>query len=368
MRIVVCTLAALALAAVPASAAGEPVATASLGKVGDRARDCTANTFVDGNRPGGVGFVVWCGTQSGKVRFTLKQRKDGHLTSLSRRLEVTGRGADAPFRCYRQGETMKCVGRKRGPATIRGWVTVEPSSRCTLSTMVETAESIRVGLPLGCPGTKPPRPPRDMRYFRGFRRQFGLDRDLHGNRAAIDRRIRGLIRAWERGDPVARYTTANLGLPLRPRDQRELDFRGDYLEQTYRELDEWIPRHARDTYAGYDMDHENGGIIYIGFVGDQQAQLEAFLRSFKPIAPGRIKPFPVPPRYTEAHLEELAEGVWEPPTSELGQLINSTWVNTLANVVMVGTEHVTEVRRLIAGKYGPDAPFRVVFEPPAELL
>lgn len=368
MRIVACTLVAIALAAAPASAAEEPTASASLSKVGDRARDCTAETFVDKSRSGGVGFVVWCGIQSGKVRFTLKQRKEGRFTSFSRRLEVKGRGAGAPFRCYQRGETVKCVGRKRGPATIRGWVTVEPSSRCVLSTMVETTGSTYVGLPLGCPGTKPPRPPRNMGYFRGFRRQFGLDPDLHGNRAAIDRRIRGLIRAWERGNPVARYTTVNLGLPLRPRDQRELDYRGDYLEQTYKELDEWVPRHARDTYAGYDMDHEHGGIIYIGFVGDQAAQLRAFLSSFKSIAPGRIKPFPVPPRYTEAHLWRLAEEVWEPPNSRLGELINTISVDTLANVVTVGTEHVAEVKRLIAAKYGPDAPFRVEFAGPIELL
>lgn len=263
---------------------------------------------------------------------------------------------------------MKCVGRKRGPVTIRGWVTVEPASRCVLSTMLETAESINFSLPLGCPGTKAPRPPRDTGYMRGFRRSFGLDPDLRGNRAAIGRRIRSLIRAWENGDPVARYTTQSLGLPLRPRDQRELDYRGDYLEQTYKELDEWVPRHAKDTYAGYDMDHENGGIIYIGFVGDQKAQLKAFLRSFRPIAPGRIKPFPVPPKYTEAYLWDLAEQVWEPPSSRLGELINSSGVDTLSNVVEVGTEHVAEVRRLIAEKYGPGAPFRVVFEPPAELL
>lgn len=372
MRLVASTLIALALAlasaAVPAGAAQEATATASLGKVADRARDCVADTFVDTSHPEGVGFVVWCGTQSGKVRFTLKQRKEGYITSFSKRATAEGHGAGSAFRCHLQGETVKCVGRKQGPVTIRGWVTVAPGSRCDLSTMAETAESIYVGLPHGCPGTKPPRPPRDMGYFRGFRRQFGLDPDLHGNRAAIDRRIRGLIRAWERGNPVARYTTSNLGLPLRPRDQTELDFRGDYLEQINKELDEWVPHHARDTYAGYDMDHEHGGIIYIGFVGDQEAQLEAFLGSFKPIAPGRIKPFPVPPRYSEVHLWRLAEEAWEPPTSRLGELINAISVDTLANVVTVGTEHVAVVRRLIAAKYGSDAPFRVEFAGPIELL
>lgn len=360
--------AAAILAAAPATAAGEPTATASLGKVGDRARDCTPSTFLEANKPDAIGFVVWCGTQSGKVRFTLQREERGRIAGFSKRPRSRGRDAGAPFRCYRRGQTIKCVGRKQGPTTIRGWISVEPGSRCTVRTRLETAGEVDGTPPLGCPGTRPPRPPRDIGYMRGFRKMFGLDPDLRGNRAAIDRRIRGLIRAWERGDPVARYTLANVGLPLRPRDQRELDHREEYLEQTYKQLDEWVPRHAGDTYAGYDIDHENGGIIYIGFVGDQTAQLKAFLRSYKPIAPGRIKPFPVPPKYSEAHLERLAEQVWEPPGSKLEELITSSGVNTLANVVEVGTQHVREVRRLIAEKYGPDAPFRVVFEPPGGLL
>ena len=272
------------------------------------------------------------------------------------------------MRCYRSGQTIKCVGRKQGPVTIRGRLSVDPISRCTLRTWLETAWSINGTPPLGCPGTRPPRPPRDIDSIRRFRQSHDLDRDLHGNRAAIDRRIRGLIRAWERGDPVARYNVANIGEPLLPRDQRELERRDDYLVQTYTELDKWVPAHAKDTYAGYDMDHENGGVIYIGFVGDQDAQLKAFLRSFKTIAPGRIKPFPVPPKYSEAHLERLAEQVWEPPGSKLEELITSSGVDTLANVVEVGTQHVAEVRRLIAEKYGPDAPFRIVFEEPGGLL
>lgn len=339
-----------------------------LGKVADRARDCVGETFLTGKRPDAIGFVVWCGTEIGKARFTLQRQEHGWIAGFSRQAVTRGQGAAGPFHCHRQGETVKCAGRKQGPVTVRGWIVVEPGTRCAVSTRLETAGVINSGAPLGCPGVHPPRPPHDLGYMRGFRQMFGLDPDLHGDRAAIDRRIHGLIRAWERGEPVARYTTVNLGLPLRPRDQRELDLRDEYLTQTYTELGRWVPEHAKATYAGYDIDHEHGGIIYIGFVGDQDTQLAAFLHSFKPIAPGRIKPFPVPPQYTEAHLEKLAEQVWEPPESRLGQLITSTGVNTLANKVEVGTQHVAEVKRLIAEKYGPEAPFLVVFEYPGTLL
>lgn len=354
-----------ALWLLPVSASSAP--SELLGRVADRARDCVGQTFLDKERPGAIGFVVWCGTESGKVRFTLQRREHGRIADFSRRLTAKGRGAGG-FRCYRRGETVKCVGRKQAPTTVRGWIAVDRGTRCAVNTRLETPEAISGGAPLGCPGTRPPRLPRDMRYFRSFRREFGLDPDLHGNRAAIDRRIRGLIRAWERGDPTARYTDVNLGLPLRPRDQRELDLRGEYLEQTYTELEAWVPRHAAATYAGYDMDHEHGGIIYIGFVGDQNAQLAAFLHSFKPIAPGRIKPFPTPPRFSEAQLVELQEEVWEPWGSQLSKLINMVGINTLANAVEVGTEHVAKVKQLLAAKYGPEAPFLVVFSRPAVWL
>lgn len=363
--LMICAVLAGALWVLPASASS--ARSELMGKAADGTRDCFGETFLEGGRPRAIGFVVWCGTQRGKASFTLQRQEHGRIAGFSRQPKVKGGGA-APFRCHQQGETVKCAGPKQGPVTVRGWIAVESGTRCAVSTRLETAGVISGGAPQGCPGVRPPRPPRDLGYMRGFRREFGLDPDLHGNRAAIDRRIHGLIRAWERGAPVARYTTVEIGMPLRPRDQRELDFRDEYLTQIYTELDRWVPKHAKATYAGYDMDHEHGGIIYIGFVGDQDAQLAAFLHSFKPIAPGRIKPFPVPPKYTEAHLERLAEQVWEPPASKLGELITSTGVNTLANKVEVGTEHVAEVERLIAEKYGPEAPFLVVFERPGALL
>jgi hypothetical protein len=40
----------------------------------------------------------------------------------------------------------------------------------------------------------------------------------------------------------------------------------------------------------------------------------------------------------------------------------------LDNRVEVGTQHVRRVRELLARKFGPEAPFEVVFEKPGTLL
>ncbi|MDQ2631340.1 MAG: hypothetical protein M3Y75_10300 [Actinomycetota bacterium] len=342
--------------------------TDSLVKAGGHARNCVGETFASKGNPGVISFTVWCGIQTGEVRFTLRQAKEGRIVNFSRRLGVSGRGAAAPFHCYRRSEVVRCAGRKQGPVTIRGWIAVDEGSRCSRTTILATERLLHMGKPVGCPGVRPPQPPRDMGHMRRFRREFGLDLDLDGNRAAINQRIQALISAWKRGEPVARYTNASWGLPLRARDERELEYRHKYLEQFNEELYPWVRLHAQTTYAGYDMDHAHGGIIYVGFVGDQDAQLATFMSSLNSIAPGRIKPFPVPPKYSMAHLVELqVEIATQPVKSEgpgWGQFINRVGINVLGNVVEVGTDHLDEVRRLIAEKYGPDAPISVVFSPP----
>jgi len=54
--------------------------------------------------------------------------------------------------------------------------------------------------------------------------------------------------------------------------------------------------------------------------------------------------------------------------SPLLNLVNSVGIDYLANKVELGTQHVARLRRLIAARYGPGAPFEVVFEFPAVLL
>lgn len=205
--------------------------------------------------------------------------------------------------------------------------------------------------------------------MRGLRRDFGLDEDLEGNQAAIDRRIRRIVRAWRRGEPVARVTALQYGQPLRAADQRRIEFRDELLERTVDALESWVPVHAADTYAGYDLDDRHGVVLYVGFTGDQEAQLDAFKRQAKLFAPDHVRPFPVQPLYSERALYGLVDEIIElPRDSPLQRLVNSLTVLALPNKVEVGTENVAETRRLLAERFGPDAPFLVVFSRPGVLL
>jgi hypothetical protein len=343
----------------PATATAGSAATGSLVERGLRVNDCVGDTSLREGKPRVIDFVVWCGIQSGVVVFRVERANDVAIEGFSVRARAVGRGAEGDIDCRRQRTMIKCMGRKRGPVTIRGGIEVDGDDRCARATNVETFGFIGNGRPRGCPEAQPRRGPWNLRHIRGFRRQFGLDLDLQGDQAAIERRLQALIRAWERGEPVARYTLEAWRVPLRARDQRELSYRDTYMSQVHRELESWVPENAA-TYAGYTVDHRQGGILYIGFVGDQEAQLAAFLGSFDPIAPGRIRPFPVAPRYSERHLADLMRQVVESPEIDPEGLIGQVYVVTLRNVVEVRTEHVEEVRRLLAERFGPDAPFEVV--------
>jgi hypothetical protein len=254
---------------------------------------------------------------------------------------------------------------------IRGAIVVPAGSRCSAPLQIQAGTAYFQGIPRGCFGTHPEQAHFDLSYMRSFRKEFCLDEDLKGNQAAVNRRIRGLIRAWKRGEPVARVSAAEIGQPLRPADQRRLEFREELLDRTVNALERWVPKHAEDTYAGYAIDDEHGVILYVGFTGNQKAQLAAFERQMKPPHPRHIKPFPVPPLYSERALLQLEEEVFElveDPNSPLGNLINSLSVLALPNKVAVGTEHVAEVKRLLAERFSPDAPFLVVYSEPAEPL
>jgi META domain len=330
-----------------------------------RANDCTPNVYL-GAGPSLVRYVIWCGTQVGRVKFSVRPARGIDLVRFDKSIEPVGSGKKSAFHCRERARSIFCTGRKSGPVTLRGWVTVLPSTRCAKPVTLKGPYDIYQGLPYGCPPFRPEKPPTDFGYFRGFRHNFGFDRDLHENRRAIKRRFHKLLRAWRRGNPVARWTVSSLGLPLSAREQRELDYRERYIDHNATAIERWASRHAVSTYAGYDVDHMHGGVFYIGFVGDQEAQLAAFKNQVGPLAPDRIKSFPMPPTHSERELYALLDKLLE--DSALWRTANSMGIDTLANKIEVGTEHVEATKTFLAERYGPDAPLKVVFARPLVLL
>lgn len=152
-------------------------------------------------------------------------------------------------------------------------------------------------------------------------------------------------------------------MPLRPAEQVELEYRETYREhfQHLVEEGEWVAKNAPNTYAGYEFDEAAGGIIYVGFTAEPITMLEKLRRRL--IAPDRFQPFPVTPKYTEAELERIWDA-FPSPKSPLERLINATSIHYITNKIVVGTQHVARVRRLIANIYGPEAPFEVVYARP----
>lgn len=336
-----------------------------------RAADCTTNAWLTRESPSVIRYVVWCGTQSGRVTLRIRRWNGPALLGFSSTARATGRGAAGPLRCrLRPGGRVFCAGRKSGPVTFRGTVTVAPGTRCAAKLLLNvwrwTGDTLN--FPAGCPH-RYEEPERRIGQIIRERAYYGLDRDLAGNHTAIVRRAKGLLAAWRRGDPVARWTSLEeaFRMPLRASEQVELEYRETYRRHFQHLIEEsdWVAENAPSSYAGYALDEAAGGIIFVGFTTEPEAMLDKLKQRL--IAPERFKPFPVTPTHTEAELETIWFA-FPPPKSALWHLVNSTSIDYLANKIEVSTEHVARVRRLIANRYGLDAPFEVVFGRPGVLL
>ena len=339
--------------------------------VDGRTRDCTTESMLGRGSPNVIRYVVWCGVQEGRVTLRIKRKRGPAPLGFSRTATASGPGATGPMRCRPLGEGRAfCSARKTGPVTFRGTIAVPPGTRCgalvSLNVWRWTGDSL--DFPSGCPRSYEARE-RKVGQILSDRAWEGLDLDLMGDHAARVRRAKGLLATWRRGEPVARWTSEEeaFGMPLRAFEQAELEYRDLYRErfQDMVEDGDWVKRNAPDSWAGYEIDDAAGGIVYVGFTKEPEAQLEKLRRRL--IAPERFRLFPVQPRYTEAQLEEIWFS-FPRPKSPLWDLVNSTHIHYVANKIAVSTEHVARVRRLIAAEYGPDAPFEVVFGHPAILL
>jgi YD repeat-containing protein len=201
-----------------------------------------------------------------------------------------------------------------------------------------------------------------------FREEFGLDLNLKGNERAIDERIFNLIDDWhEPNTPegqVARASMGRWGVPLRPVDVAELEYRERYLAGAAKLIPQWAEEHAPESYAGYYINHRQGGIIHVGFAAANQGQLVTQLVSEigGQIAPGRISAFETGPRYSYRELL----GAWHADSVALdgqpgleGSLV-SQGIDIAANRVEVQTEDVASMETFVGQHFDPGN-FEVVF-------
>jgi hypothetical protein len=361
-RITLAAAAALAAATVASGQAAAPEKPRP--SKDDRATDCTSTA-----RPGQarVRVVIWCGAQEGKVKLAIRRGDEAPLGRFPAAPRAFGPGAQGDFRCHRNGSaTAVCRGRKDGPVTIRAWIAVPGERPCDVPLHLTLRHHLYVGTPFGCRPAERERVPRFAEIL-AFRRSHGLDLDLAGDARAIAARVRALQRAWLRGEPTARWTVSSIGIPMFARDQLEWEARQSWVAILGDNVYRWVnEQRLGRVFADYYVDDESGGIIHVGFTEDQEALVAAVERRFRQIPAERIAPFPFQPRHSVAALERLADQIFE--DDGLWRSLSSVGVAVERNVVEVGTERVAEVRRLLAERFGPDAPISVVHEEPPRAL
>lgn len=199
-----------------------------------------------------------------------------------------------------------------------------------------------------------------------FREDFGLDLDLKGNEEAVNDRVFNLIGDWNNPHTpegeVARATDASWSVPLRPIDAAEMQFREGYVAQAAAVIPQWaIANGARPAYAGYYVDHRQGGLIYVGFIGSQQERIDALQQTGILTAPNRIRPFPVTPTSSLDYLETLEAEVVDAATTLSG--VTGIQINVQQNRVDVGALDVVQTRNAFEAQFGSQEPINVYYQP-----
>jgi len=216
--------------------------------------------------------------------------------------------------------------------------------------------------PPPAPGT--PIPPKFADVSK-FREDFGLEK-VFPVATEIERneRIFNTINAWYEGDPVARGSWERWGVPLRPADVAELEYREQYLELNIPKIEEWAESHQGNTYAGYYLDHASGGLMRVGFTQSQGSMIESLKAEVALVAPDRITPYPAQPNASQGALEETLSGVeaaWGADPALEGA-ITSAGVSDRADVVEVTGTDPSLIDNHLRAALGQQTPIAVSYE------
>jgi YD repeat-containing protein len=228
------------------------------------------------------------------------------------------------------------------------------------------------------PYTPPPDPEAPLRptfsETKRFREDYGLDRDLNPvtDQQELNNRIYDLLGAW--GNPqtpegeVARASAEKWGVPLRPVDVAEMEYREWYMGVNLPLIEDWAETHRTNTYAGYFVDHKNGGPIRVGFTADQSAAVAELKQQVALVAIDRITPQGTPPTSSRASLETTLASVeaQRGGDSALASVMLSIGVDEKSDAVEVTGTDVTLIEEHLRAALGSSAPIKVVYEPAGE--
>jgi tripartite motif-containing protein 71 len=248
---------------------------------------------------------------------------------------------------------------------VPGVLTIEVIIEDRLGEMA--AERFWVNIP-----PPPPPPPAGaptrpkFSEIQNFREEFGLDIvDPVSNEMERNARIFNLINAWTEGDPVARASRERWGVPLRPADIAEMEYRESYIARNGSVIPEWAETNYPLTYAGYYVDHRAGGIIRVGFTAEQSTRMQELEQVPELLAVDRFTTFAEAPSHSYSTLESLQVTIGGSDASfpPLRNQVTSVGIDVIHNNVTVGALDANTVATFLNTTYGSQAPIDTYHDP-----
>jgi YD repeat-containing protein len=222
------------------------------------------------------------------------------------------------------------------------------------------------------PYTPPPPPeqpvPPKFKEVQQFREEFGLDLNPPLEELELHDRIFDLLGAWHNpGTPlgeVARASWERWGVPLRPVDVAELEYREWFYNLDAERINRWVEETSPSTFAGYYIDHRAGGIMHIGFTANQAESLASLVTSLSLVGGERLQVYPTTPNASYLSVQASAESVASAIESNpaLREQVVSVGTDEAGRVVHVGTPNVAQVESTLHQMFGANAPVAVEFE------
>jgi streptogramin lyase len=237
-----------------------------------------------------------------------------------------------------------------------------------------TSERFWVDVPEPPPPPAPGTPvaPR-FSEIKTFREDYGLEVVFPvANATERNERIFNLINAWhEPNTPlgqVARASQERWGVPLRPEDVAEMEYREWFLATNGAVLDSWFESAQPTVYAGYYIDHRAGGVFRIGFTDDQESAIEVLKNALPLVAKERMATFPTEPAYDWKTLNGAEDTLIEslPTNSALDSAMSNIKLSAQENRVEMFTQGVPAAEAAVNSVLGGSHP--VIFRYTPNLL